>query len=84
MEKVRDIADLYLNLPECALVLCVHEKSQVQALDRQRPVLPLGSGVPARQTHDYIRNGITSRFGALDVATGEVIGSCHCPHAITP
>lgn len=80
VEKVRDIVGLYLNPPERALVLCVDEKSQVQALDRTRPVLPLRTGVPARQTHDYIRNGTTSLFAALDVATGKVIGSCHRRH----
>ena len=66
---------LYLDPPERALVLCADEKSQVQALDRTRPVLPLRPGVPARQTHDYICNGTTSLFAALDVATGKVIGS---------
>lgn len=80
VEKVRDIVGLYLDPPERALVLCVDEKSQVQALDRTRPVLPLRPGVPARQTHDYIRNGTTSLFAALDVATGKVIGACHRRH----
>jgi len=77
VEKVRDIVGLYLNPPQHALVLCVDEKSQIQALDRTRPVLPLRPGVPARQTHDYLRNGTTSLFAALDVATGKVIGSLH-------
>jgi transposase len=77
IEKVRDIVGLYLNPPARALVLCVDEKSQIQALDRTRPILPLRPGVPARQTHDYIRNGTTSLFAALDVATGKVIGSLH-------
>jgi transposase len=80
VEKVRDIVGLYLNPPERALVLCVDEKSQIQALDRTRPLLPLRPGIPARQTHDYIRNGTTSLFAALDVATGKVIGSCHRRH----
>ena len=80
VEKVRDIVGLYLNPPERALVLCVDEKSQVQALDRTRPVLPLRPGVPARQTHDYVRHGTTSLFAALDIATGKVIGSCHRRH----
>jgi len=80
VEKVRDIVGLYLNPPERALVLCVDEKSQVQALDRTRPILPLRPGVPARQTHDYLRHGTTSLFAALDVATGKVIGSCHRRH----
>lgn len=77
VEKVRDLVGLYLKPPERALVLCVDEKSQIQALDRTRPVLPLRPGVPARQTHDYVRNGTTSLFAALDVATGKVIGSLH-------
>ena len=80
IEKVRDIVSLYLDPPERALVLCVDEKSLLQALDRTRPVLPLRPGVPARQTHDYIRNGTTSLYAALDVATGKVIGSCHRRH----
>src|SRR5216684_2329816 len=79
-EKVRDIVGLYLNPPERALVLCVDEKSQIQALDRTAPILPLRPGVPARQTHDYIRDGTTSLFAALDVATGKVIGACHRRH----
>ena len=58
-------------------MLCVDEKSQIQALDRTRPILPLRPGVPARQSHDYVRNGTTSLFAALDVATGKVIGSLH-------
>jgi len=77
IEKVRDIVGLYLNPPDHALVLCVDEKSQIQALDRTRPILPLRPGVPARQSHDYVRNGTTSLFAALDVATGKVIGSFH-------
>jgi transposase len=76
VEKVRDIVGLYLNPPDHAIVLCVDEKSQVQALDRTRPVLPLRPGVPERQTHDYIRHGTTSLFAALEVATGKVIGRC--------
>ena len=77
VDKVRDIVSLYLNPPERALALCVDEKSQVQALDRTRPVLPSRPGLPARRTHDYIRNATNSLFAALDVATGKVIGSCH-------
>ena len=73
MDKVRDIVGLYLNPPEAAVVLCVDEKSQIQALDRSAPVLPLMPGVPARQTHDYVRNGITNLYAALDVASGQVI-----------
>lgn len=77
VEKVRDIVGLYLNPPDRALVLRVDEKSQIQALDRTRPILPLRPGVPARQTHDYVRNGTSSLFAALDIATGKVIGSLH-------
>jgi transposase len=80
IEKVRDIVGLYLNPPEHAVVLCVDEKSQVQALDRTRPVLPLRPGVPQRQTHDYIRHGTTSLFAALEVATGKIIGQCQRRH----
>src|SRR6185436_17965659 len=80
VEKVRDIVGLYLNPPEHALVLCLDEKSQVQALDRTRPLLPMRPGIPAQQTHDYIRHGTTSLFAALDVATGKIIGHCHRRH----
>ena len=74
--KVRDIVGLYLHPPERAVVLCVDEKSQIQAPDRTQPVLPLRPGVPRQQTHDYKRNGTTSLFAALNTATGEVIGKC--------
>lgn len=80
VEKVRDIVGLYLNPPDRAIVLCVDEKSQVQALERRRPLLPLRPGMPERRTHDYRRHGTTSLFAALDVATGKVIGSCHRRH----
>jgi transposase len=73
VDKVRDIVGLYLNPPEAAVVLCVDEKSQIQALDRSAPVLPLLPGVPARQSHDYVRNGTTNLYAALDVASGNVI-----------
>src|SRR5256886_4621982 len=73
IDKVRDIVGLYLNPPEAAVVLCLDEKSQIQALDRSAPVLPLMPGVPARQTHDYVRNGTTNLYAALDVASGQVI-----------
>ena len=73
IDKVRDIVGLYLNPPEAAVVLCVDEKSQIQALDRSAPVLPLMPGVPARQTHDYVRHGTTNLYAALDVASGQVI-----------
>lgn len=80
VEKVRDIVGLYLNPPERAMVLCVDEKSQVQALNRTQPILPLAPGVPARQTHDYERHGVTSLFAALDVTTGLALGSCYRRH----
>lgn len=73
IDKVRDIVGLYLNPPEAAVVLCVDEKSQVQALDRSSPVLPLMPGVPERHTHDYVRHGTTNLYAALDVASGKVI-----------
>jgi transposase len=80
VEKVRDIVGLYMNPPEHAIVLCVDEKSQVQALNRTQPILPLAPGVPARQSHDYERHGVTSLFAALNVATGEAIAKCHRRH----
>jgi transposase len=80
VEKVRDVVGLYLSPPDQALVLCVDEKSQVQALDRTQPLLPLGPGQAERGTHDYVRNGTTSLFAALNVATGEIIGKCHRRH----
>jgi transposase len=80
IEKVRDIVGLYLDPPDRALVLCVDEKSQIQALDRSAPILPMTIGLPERRTHDYRRHGTTSLFAALDVATGKVIGECHRRH----
>ena len=80
IEKVRDIVGLYMDPPERAMVLCVDEKSQVQALDRTQPLLPMSPGYPERRSHDYVRNGTTSLFAALDVATGKVIGTCHRQH----
>lgn len=80
VEKVRDIVGLYLNPPDRAIVLCVDEKSQVQALNRTQPILPLAPGVPARQSHDYQRHGVTSLFAALDVASGVTISSCYRRH----
>ena len=77
---IRDIVGLYLDSPEKALVLCVDEKSQIQALDRSAPVLPMMPGLPERRTHDYLRHAITTLFAALDVATGEVYGSIHRRH----
>jgi len=79
-EKVVDIVGLYLNPPEQALVLGVDEKSQIQALSRTQPLLQLRSGQVERHTHDYKRNGTTTLFAALNVATGEVIGECHPRH----
>ena len=80
VDKVRDIIGLYLSPPDRALVLCVDEKSQIQALDRTQPVLPMLPGMPERRTHDYKRHGTTSLFAALDVATGSVIGKCYRRH----
>jgi len=80
IEKVRDVVGLYLDPPERALVLCVDEKSGIQALDRSAPVLPMMPGMPERRTHDYVRSGTTTLFAALDVASGQVIGSLHRRH----
>jgi transposase len=80
VEKVRDVVGLYLNPPERAIVLSVDEKSQVQALDRTQPLLPLTPGQAERGTHDYERHGVTSLFAAFNVATGAVIGACHRRH----
>jgi transposase len=80
VEKVRDIVGLYLAPPLKAMVLCVDEKSQIQALDRTQPILPLAPGLPERRTHDYMRHGTTTLFAALDIATGEVIGELHRRH----
>ena len=80
VEKLHDVVGLYLNLPDRALVLCVDEKSQIQALDRTQPLLPLRPGVPARQTHDYKRNGTTTLFAALSMLDGKVIGDCMPRH----
>ena len=80
IEKVRDIVGLYLNPPDRALVLCVDEKSQIQALDRTRPLLHLRPGHAERRSHDYVRHGTTSLFAALDARTGQVIGQCHRRH----
>jgi transposase len=80
IEKVRDIVGLYLNPPEHAIVLCVDEKSQVQALDRTQPILPMRPGLPEQRSNDYERHGTTSLFAALDIATGKVIGKCHRRH----
>jgi len=83
VDKVRDIVGLYLSPPTHALVLCVDEKSQIQALDREQPVLPMMPGMPERRTPSYVRHGTTSLFAALDVATGAVIGKCYKRHRAT-
>ena len=80
IEKVRDIVGLYMAPPDRALVLCVDEKSQIQALDRTQPLLPMRPGQVERRTHDYVRHGTTSLFAALDVKTGAVIGELHRRH----
>jgi len=80
IDKVRDVVGLYLAPPERAVVLCVDEKSQIQALDRTAPILPLLPGVPERATHDYRRAGTSSLYAALDLSTGQVIGSLHARH----
>jgi transposase len=78
--KVRDVVGLYVAPPQHAVVLCVDEKSQIQALDRSQPMLPMRPGQPARRSHDYVRHGTTSLFAALDIATGHVIGKCYPRH----
>lgn len=80
IDKVRDIVGLYLNPPDRAMLLCVDEKSQIQALDRTQPMLPMRPGQVERRSHDYKRYGTTSLFAALDVKTGAVIGECHRRH----
>ncbi|WP_426514656.1 IS630 family transposase [Dactylosporangium sp. McL0621] len=80
IDKVRDIVGLYLDPPDAAMVLAVDEKSQMQALDRTAPILPMMPAVPGRVTHDYVRHGTTSLFAALDVATGKVIGQTQRKH----
>jgi hypothetical protein len=80
VEKVRDVVGLYLCPPERAIVLCVDEKPQVQALARTQPVLPMAPARTERATHDYTRHGTTALFAALDVATGSVLGKCHRRH----
>jgi transposase len=80
IDKVRDVVGLYLNPPHKAVVFCVDEKSQIQALDRTQPVLPMRPGQLERRTHDYRRHGTTSLFAALEIATGKVIGQIHRRH----
>ena len=81
--KVRDVVGLYVAPPERAIVLCVDEKSQIQALDRSQPMFPMRPGQAARRSHDYKRHGVTSLFAALDIATGRVIGKCYGRHRAT-
>ncbi|OBA53920.1 DDE endonuclease, partial [Nocardia sp. 852002-51101_SCH5132738] len=83
VEKVVDVVGLYHNPPERAVVLCVDEKSQIQALDRSQPVLPMMPGMPERRTHDYARHGTTSLFAAFNIADGTVIGELHRRHRAT-
>jgi len=83
VEKVVDVVGLYHNPPERAVVLCVDEKSQIQALDRSQPILPIMPGTPERATHSYVRNGITTLFAAFDIADGTVIGELHRQHRAT-
>ena len=78
--KIRDVVGLYLHPPENAVVVCVDEKSQCQALERTQPILPMRPGIPERQTHDYARHGVTSLFAALDTATGQVTDACYPRH----
>ena len=80
IDKVHDVVGLYLNPPEAAVVLCVDEKSQIQALDRTAPIFPMMPGTPARASHDYKRAGTSSLYAALDLASGKVIGSLHARH----
>jgi transposase len=78
--KVADVVGLYLHPPDNAVVVCVDEKSQIQALDRTQPMLPVRPGLPARRTHDYVRHGTTTLFAALEVATGKVTDACYQRH----
>ena len=78
--KVRDVVGLYLNPPDKAVVVCIDEKSQIQALDRTAPIPPIRPGLPEKATHDYVRHGTTTLFAALEVATGKVTDACHPRH----
>jgi len=80
VDKVQDIVGLYMSPPNRAVVLCMDEKSQIQALDREQPVLPMAPGVSERRTHIYVHSGTTCLFAALDIATGAVIGKCYKRH----
>lgn len=83
IEKVRDVVGLYMSPPENAIVLCVDEKSQIQALDRLQPIFPMRPGIPERQSHDYKRHGVTSLFAALNISDGKVISALHRRHRHT-
>ena len=83
IDKIYDVVGLYLNPPEAAVVLCVDEKSQVQALQRSQPAFPMMPGMPERRTHDYVRHGTTTLFAAMNVADGTVISSLHRRHRAT-
>lgn len=80
VEKVRDVVGVYLDPPERAVVLCVDEKTQIQALNRTQPVFPMLPGTPARASHDYVRHGTSSLYAALNLTTGQVLGSLHARH----
>jgi len=80
--KLADAVGLYLDSPENSIVFCVDEKSQIQALQRRQPILPLRPGIPERQTHDYYRHGTTTLFAALNAASGKVIGKCEKSHKV--
>ena len=80
VDKLHDVVGLYLNPPEAAVVFCVDEKTQVQTLDRTQPIFPMLPGTPERASHDYVRHGTSSLYAALDIATGQVIGSLHARH----
>ena len=80
VEKLHDIVGLYMNPPDKAIVFCVDEKSQIQALERTQPIFPMRPGIPARQTHDYTRHGTTTLFAALNMLDGSVIGDCMPRH----
>jgi hypothetical protein len=78
--RIRDVADLYLDPPENAVVVCIYEKSQCQSLEQTQPILPMRSGIPERQTHDYARHGVTCLFAALEIATRKITDACYPRH----
>lgn len=83
VDKVQEVVGLYMSPTNRTIVLCLDEKSQIQALDREQPVLPMAPGVAERRTHTYLRNGTTSLFAALDIATGAIVGKCYKRHRAT-